>query len=213
MASSQTDPLIAGGVALATIGGVLMGVGASESAGSGHLIWANPWFAGGCALVAWGVVLVLRMVIPVILGARRRRIPTIGKTVEQRIALPPGFGRGLGALVPQSRPIQPPEPSPLQLKLVDEDWRLVGERVWVAALKVRMVNIIDKPIELTRYYLYMCDISVDSTGASFPEASQTRCGRPSVRQNNNSSGSAWARCFLRAWPLARSYRMRYGSSG
>jgi hypothetical protein len=52
---------------------------------------------------------------------------------------------------------------------VDEDWRLVGERVWVAGLKVRMVNIMDEPIGLTRYYLYTSDIKVDDTGAEFPE--------------------------------------------
>jgi hypothetical protein len=46
-AGSQTDTLIGGGVALATIGGVLMGVGASENSGSGRNIWSNPWFATG----------------------------------------------------------------------------------------------------------------------------------------------------------------------
>jgi hypothetical protein len=169
-AGSQTDTLIGGGVALATIGGVLMGVGASENSGSGRNIWSNPWFATGCALVVCGVGLVLWMVFPAVLRAaqRRERRPTIREHVEQGIPLPPGLGRGLGALIPESTPEPPPQPSPLQLKVIDDDWRLVGERVWVIGLKVRMINITDEPIELSRYYLYTDDLDVDDTGATFP---------------------------------------------
>ncbi len=172
MASTQADTLIGGGAALATVGGVLMGVGASENSGSGHLIWSNPWFATGCALVACGAVMVLWMLSSAILRARRRRNrgpATIREHVEQGIPLPPGLGRGLGALLSDPPLPEPSQPNPLQLKLVDEDWRLVGERVWVAGLKVRMVNIMDEPIGLTRYYLYTSDIKVDDTGAEFPE--------------------------------------------
>ena len=172
VASSQTDTLIGGGVALATIGGVLMGVGASENSASRSSIWANPWFATGCALVACGAILVLWMLSPVVLRARRRskREPTIREAVERGIPHPPGLGRGLGALIPDSVLLPgPPQPNPLQLKLVDEGWRLVGEKVWVAGLEVRMVNIVEQPIELTRYYLYTSDIKVDDTGAEFPD--------------------------------------------
>lgn len=175
MAGSQTDTLIGGGVALATIGGVLMGVGASENGGSGHLIWSNPWFATGCALVACGAVLVLWMVSPAVLRAikRRKRGPTIREHIEQGIPFPRGLGRGLGALIPE--PVQlaepPPQASPLQLKVVGDDWRLVGEKVWVIGLKVRMLNTTDDPIELSRYYLYTDDLDVDDTGATFPAVS------------------------------------------
>ena len=44
--ASQTDTLIGGGVALATIGGVLMGVGVSENSGSGHLTGNNHHLEG-----------------------------------------------------------------------------------------------------------------------------------------------------------------------
>jgi hypothetical protein len=172
VAGSQTDTLLGGGVALATIGGVLMGVGASENSGSGHLIWGNPWFAAGCALVVCGAGLVLWMISPAVLRAvkRRKRVPTIREHVEQGIPFPPGLGRGLGALIPDPVLLAepPPQPSPLQLKVVEDDWRLVGEMVWVIGLKVRMTNITDDPIEVSRYYLYTDDLDVDDTGATFP---------------------------------------------
>ena len=162
-----------------------MGVGASENSGSGHLIWSNPWFATGCALVACGVVLVLWMLTLVVLRARRRRKrgPTIREHVEQGVPLPPGLGRGLGFLIPERdiEPPPPPQPSPLQLKVMDDDWRLVGEKVWVIGLKVRMTNITDDPIELTRYYIYTDDLDVDDTGAISQRCRNT-CGVLSVRR-------------------------------
>lgn len=173
VASSQTDTLIGGGVALATIGGVLMGIGASENSGSRQVIWIDPWFAGGCALVACGVVLVVGLLSQVAVRAKRRsrRGPTIRELAEQHEPLPPVLGVGLGALIPDTRPDQPREPNPIALKLVDEDWRLVGGCVWVAGLKVRMVNVTDEPIELTHYYVYTTDLTVDDTLAGFPEVS------------------------------------------
>src|SRR5271166_3673424 len=106
-----------------------MGVGAAENSGSHHLIWTDPLFATGCALAVFGTVLVLWMLSPVVLRSvqRRRRGPTIREHIEQGIPFPRGLGRGLGALIPESPPASPPPPSPLQLKVVDEDWRLVGE--------------------------------------------------------------------------------------
>jgi hypothetical protein len=172
MASSQTDTLIAGSVALASIGGVLMGVGASEDSGTRHNVWTNPLFATGCALVACGVVIILWILSLMIPRARRRRSSretTIREHIEQSTPFPRGLGRGLGALLSDPPLPTPSQPNPLQLKLVDEDWRLVGEKVWVAGLKVRIVNIADESIELTRYYLYSSDIKVDDTGAEFPE--------------------------------------------
>lgn len=152
-----------------------MGVGASEDSGTHRLIWANPWFAVGCAFVLCGVALVLWMLSLAALKARRppKRGPTIREHVEQHIPLPPGLGRGLGVLIPDvAPPSPPPEPSPLQLKLVDEEWRPVGG-VWVTGLKVRMTNISDEPIELTRFYRYTSDLDEDDTFADLPEVSDS----------------------------------------
>jgi hypothetical protein len=157
VASSQTDTLIGGGVALATIGGVLMGLGVSENSSSGHLIWANPWFATGCVLLVCGIGLVLWMLTPVVLAAqrRRKRLPTVRETVKQGIPHRPGLGRGLGALIPDT-PVAEPEPAtpnPLRLKLVDETWRLVYNAVWVMGIEICITSRTDKPIILTQYYL------------------------------------------------------------
>jgi hypothetical protein len=158
--ASQTDTFIGGGVALATIGGVLMGVGATENAGSGHTVWSNPWFDVGCALVACGLVLV---VVALIASWRRSRQhdelddfegldePTIRETVEQGIPLPRGLGRGLGALIPEPPP--PPPSSPLDLRLVDESWRLVYGVIWVFGLAIRVTNLTEKPVILTQYWV------------------------------------------------------------
>lgn len=171
MASSQTEALIGGSAALATIGSALVGVGISENSGSGHLIWSNPWFATGCALVACGAAMILWIVPLAILRIRRqhKRALTVREHIEQGVPFPRGVGRGLGAVITDPPLPEPSQFNPMQLKLVDEDWRLVGEKVWVAGFKVRMVNVMDEPIELTRYYLYTSDIQVDDTGAEFPE--------------------------------------------
>lgn len=139
VAGSQADPLTPGGVGLATIGGVLMGVGAYENDASGHLIWANPWFAGGCVLVACGIVLV---VFPLI-STWLRRQPDLAQPDSSG-----ELGKGLAHLVPDAAP-----PSPLYLKLVDETWRLVYNAVWVIGLQIRVTNLTDKPVILTGCYL------------------------------------------------------------
>jgi hypothetical protein len=58
---------------------------------------------------------------------------------------------GLGALIPES--LDPPPPSPLHLKLVDESWQLLYDAVWVFGLAVRVTNLTDEPVILTRYYV------------------------------------------------------------
>jgi hypothetical protein len=67
----QTDKLFGGGVALATIGGVLMDVGSTQADSSHQDAWSSPWFDGGCMLVTCGVVLVAFALI-----ASWRRTPT-----------------------------------------------------------------------------------------------------------------------------------------
>jgi hypothetical protein len=146
MAASQTDTIIGGGVALATIGGVLMGVGATDNAGSRHSVWSNVWFDGGCALVVCGLVLVLGAMIT---SWRRSR--------HRDDVVPPGrtqpLGVGLGPLLPDEPPPSTP-PSPLHLTLIDESWRLIYNAVWVFGLAVRVTNLTEKPIILTEYYAW-----------------------------------------------------------
>jgi len=166
MAAPQTDTLIGGGVALATIGGVLMGVGVAENDGSRHTVWSSSWFDVGCALVALGLVLVVGALITSWRSSRQRDEPddwddddglvyldesgepTIREHVEQGIPLRPGLGRGLGALLSDS-----PPPSPLHLKLVDENWRLIYGIIWVFGLAIRVTNLTEKPVILTQYWL------------------------------------------------------------
>jgi hypothetical protein len=132
MAASQTDTFIGGGIAFATIGGVLMGVGVAENAGSHHSVWSNSWFDLGVALVVVGLVLVVGALLTSWHRSRQRdrlddrKAPTIRETVEQGLPLPRGLGRELGALIPEA-----PPPSPLHLTLVDESWRLVYSAIWV----------------------------------------------------------------------------------
>jgi hypothetical protein len=140
--AASHDTLVASGVGLATIGGVLMGVGATENAGSHHTVWTNAWFDVGCALVACGLVLVLGAIIT---SWRRSR--------QGEELVPPEGTRpldvGLGALLPDG-----PPPSPLHLALVDESWRLIYNAVWVFGLALRVTNLTDKPIILTEYYAW-----------------------------------------------------------
>jgi hypothetical protein len=135
---TQPDTLIGGGVALATIGGVLMGVGASQPAGSHYDVWSSRWFDGGCALVACGVLVVVSALMVSWWRSRRRRAPAVR------------HDRGSGALSPDH---EPPTASPLPLRLVDENWQLFYSAVWVFGLAVCATNLMDKPIILARYQL------------------------------------------------------------
>ena len=160
MASSQNDAIGVGGV-LATAGGVLVGVGVAEIAGSNHSVFSSSWFDVGCALLALGLVLVVGALFTSWRRAQQRDElddfedldePTIRETVGQGIPLPRGLGRGLGALIPDS-PYHPPSPSPLHLTLVDESWRLVYSAIWVFGLAIRVTNLTEKPVILTQYWV------------------------------------------------------------
>jgi hypothetical protein len=74
MAASLTDTLTGAGVVVAA-GGVLVGVGLSENAGSHHSVWSNPWFDIGCALVALGLVVVVGAIITSWRNSRQRDEP------------------------------------------------------------------------------------------------------------------------------------------
>jgi hypothetical protein len=150
--SSLTDPLVGGGGTLVAAGGVLVGVGIAEEAGSHHSVSSDPWFSVGCALVALGLVLVFSTIVASWLRSRHpKRGPTIREHFEQGIPFPRGLGRGLGALIPD--PVPSPPPSPLHLVVADESWKLLYNAVWAFGVAIRVTNLTEKPITLTHYYL------------------------------------------------------------
>src|ERR1022692_941465 len=138
MATSQTDGP-SGGVALATIGGVVMGVGANQQAGSHQAVWMNAWFDGGCALILIGVLLVAGNLIPRFRGYRDRRRLSCGPNAREL----PGAEGADESLTP----------SPLVLEVADDTLLLHFGTVWVLGLAVRITNISDKPIILAGYSL------------------------------------------------------------
>jgi hypothetical protein len=53
----------ADGPTLVAIGTALMGVGAVQTVGIHQNVWSDPWFDGGCALVAPGALLAITVII------------------------------------------------------------------------------------------------------------------------------------------------------
>jgi hypothetical protein len=117
------------GVAAATIGGVLMGYGASEHRGPHSPIWANSWFVCGFAAVALGVVLVaLSLVMMTIRGMRLSW---------------PGF--------PPRRMLRSgTSEAPMKSSVLDEEWLSVGSTICVFALKIALINVTERSINLTQ---------------------------------------------------------------
>ncbi len=148
--ASQTDTLIGGGGALATVGGVLVGVGIAENAGSHHTVWSNPWFDVGCALLACGLVLVLGALTTSWLRSHPRHRTSVPPSEPITITVtnsPPVTMQTREHVTPS------PPPSPLHLTLVDETWRLIYDAIWVFSLAIRVTNLTEKPVMLTQYYL------------------------------------------------------------
>lgn len=71
-AAHRSIQLDAVGGMLAVIGGTFVGVGAVQTAGSHQDVWSNPWFDGGCAVVALGFLLVISVIVPWVRSWRRR---------------------------------------------------------------------------------------------------------------------------------------------
>lgn len=122
---------------LVTIGAALMGVGAVQTAGLHQNVWSNPWFDGGCALVAPGALLVITIIISW-WRSWRRQPPAIHQRSEPD-ALMPDHDEQIS--------------SPLHLRLADENWRLTYNAVWVFGLAVSVINLTGKPIILVHYQL------------------------------------------------------------
>jgi hypothetical protein len=110
-------------VTLVTIGAALISVGAVQTAGLHQDVWANPWFDGGCAVVALGALLVIWVIVSW-WRAWRHKVPD-----------------------PMT------DASPLLLRQGKGDWRLFDDTVWAFGISVRVTNITDDPITLARYGL------------------------------------------------------------
>src|ERR1700722_6201128 len=127
----------AAGPTLVTIGAAFMGVGAVQTAGLHQDVWFDPWFDGGCALVAPGALLVIMAIIS-LWRSWRRQPPAIRHRPE-----PDG-------LMPD---YEEQTSSPLHLRLADVYWRLSYTAMWVFGLAVSVTNLTGKPIILSRYQL------------------------------------------------------------
>ena len=127
----------AAGSTLVTIGVALMGVGAVQTAGLRQDVWSDPWFDGGCALVAPGALLVITMIFSWWRSWRRK------SSAIRRESEP-------DALMPDH---EEQTSSPLHLRLADENWRLAYNAVWVFGLAVSVTNLTGNPIILVHYQL------------------------------------------------------------
>jgi hypothetical protein len=131
MPGSQADSLMTGGIALATIGGVLMGVRAVEATGPDLSVWHNSWFIGGSLFVALGIVLTIAGVI---LRLRRRQAAS---------PVPPEAGPGYREALSDGKA------APLSVRLTGrEKWLLVGDTKWVFAVEGFAVNVSDQAVSL-----------------------------------------------------------------
>src|ERR1022692_700721 len=126
MTTPQTDsPGV--GVALATIGGVVIGVGAGQHAGTHQAIWMNVWFDSGCTFILIGVLLVVGALIPRLRGLRIHRLWR-----RQSPRAIPGAANG------EDDPLLL---KPLVLEVADESWHLHFGTVWVLGLAVCITNV------------------------------------------------------------------------
>ena len=118
-------------LALITVGGVLMGYGGSENLGTHSLIWANTWFASGCAAVTLGAMM----------AVKTRTLIRRWKSRQPRIPLDPVPSSGL------------PE-TPLRIRVLDEEWSQIDRFNCVFALKIAITNLTERPIILTSRSLH-----------------------------------------------------------
>src|ERR1022692_464317 len=139
MTAPQTDSP-SGGVALATIGGVVMGVGAGQHGGSHQAVWMNVWFDSGCAFILIGVLLVVGALIPRLRGFRNLHRLWRGQSPR---AIPDAANGEDDPLLLR----------PLELEVADESWHLHFGTVWVLGLAVCVTNVTSSPIILAGYAL------------------------------------------------------------
>jgi hypothetical protein len=153
LSAPSAETRLAGGGALATIGGALMTVGATMHAGEQSSLWLNACWDIGCVLMVVGAAVVIAILckeggLP---RSRRRRsqdfIRAARAITDER----------LDALLPESPPETRPSISPVLLKVVDEEWKILGGRLWVLAVAVTFINTVDKCITLTRFTFENCD--------------------------------------------------------
>jgi hypothetical protein len=122
---------------LVTIGAALMGVGAIQTPGLHQDVWSNPWFDGGCALVALGTLLLITALFSW-WRSWRRQPPAIHQESEPDALISDHEEKTF---------------SPLRLRLGDENWRSFYNAVWVFGLAVTVTNLTGKPIILAHYQL------------------------------------------------------------
>ena len=149
----SAETTLGGGVGLASIGGALMTVGATMQAGVRSSLWLNACWDIGCILMFGGSTVVIVMLCK---GARLR---WIRPRQPQSICHP---GQDITDERLDAQPARPslearPTWSPVLLKIVDEDWKILDGRLWVLALAVTFINTLDKPITLTRFTFENCD--------------------------------------------------------
>jgi hypothetical protein len=120
-------------VTLATIGTALISVGAVQTAGLHQNVWSNPWFDGGCAVVAFGALPIIS-VMASWWRALRHKAPDPVTDAEGSAPVPSGA-------------------SPLLMRPGKADWRLFDDTVWAFGIPVRVTNVVDEPITLARYRL------------------------------------------------------------
>jgi hypothetical protein len=127
--SIQPDAI--GGI-MAVIGSAFVGVGAAQTADSHRDIWSNPWFDGGCAVLATGFLIVISFIVSW-WRSRRSRKPGDGVSAQQR----QDAGRD----------------SPLHLLPLRGVWYLFADTIWGFGIPIRVTNISEEPIVLVRYRL------------------------------------------------------------
>jgi hypothetical protein len=74
-AHRSIQPDAVGGM-LAVVGSAFIGVGAAQTAGLHQDVWSNPWFDGGCAIVATGLLIAISVIVSWWHSRRRRRAST-----------------------------------------------------------------------------------------------------------------------------------------
>jgi hypothetical protein len=127
--SIQPDAI--GGM-LAVIGSAFVGVGAVQTAGSHQNVWSNPWFDGGCAVLATGFLIAISVIVPW-WRSRRSLTPDPGVAIQE--------------------PQADDQDSPLHLLPQPGVWRLFAGTVWGFGIPVRVTNITEEPITLAHYRL------------------------------------------------------------
>lgn len=125
------QPDAVGGM-MAVIGSAFIGVGAAQTAGSRQDVWSNPWFDGGCAVLATAFLIAISVIISW-WRFQRPRTPDHGGPTQQRH--------------------DAVQDSPLHLLPQRGVWCLFADTIWGFGISVRVTNITEEPIVLAHYRL------------------------------------------------------------